>query len=72
MIVEMQKWRRHIKLYRSALNTIPWLSKPVRPWVEKRDSGGASSCRGSFEVFDSSEYLDSPMSNRRTEHSAGW
>jgi hypothetical protein len=48
------------------------LSKPVRPWMEKRDSGAASSCRSGFEVFHSSEYLHSPMSNRRTEHSVGW
>jgi hypothetical protein len=72
MLVEMQKWRRHIKLNRSALNTIPWRSKPVRPWMEKRDSGAASSCRSGFEVFHSSEYLHSPMSNRRTEHSVDW
>jgi hypothetical protein len=69
VLIEMKKWRGHIEYNRPALNTIPWLSQPIRPWMEKRDSGGTSFGRSGFEVFHSSENLYSPMAKRRAEHS---
>ena len=37
--------------------------------MEKRDSGAAPLCRGSFEVFYASEHLHAPMTKRSAEHS---
>ena len=70
MLVEMKKWRRQIKNNPSPQNAIPGLGQPIRPWIEKRDSGGASSSRGCFEVFHASEKFHALMTKRSTEHSA--
>jgi hypothetical protein len=37
--------------------------------MEKRDSGAASPCRRSFEVFHAPENLHAPMTKRSAEHS---
>jgi hypothetical protein len=69
MLVEMQKWRRHIEHNLFSQNTIPWLRKPVGPRMKKRDSGAAPSCRGSFEVFHAPENLHALITKRSYEHS---
>ena len=69
MLVEMKKWRRHIEFNLLAESMIPWLSKPVRPRMEKGNSGGAPLCRSTFEVFHASQHLHSRMTKRSAEHS---
>jgi len=69
MLVEMEKWRRHIEHNLLPQNTIPWPGKPVRPRMEKRDSDAAPLCRGRFEVFHAPENLHASMTKRSTEHS---
>jgi hypothetical protein len=68
MLVEMEKWRRHIEHNLLPQNTISWRGKPVRPRMEKRDSGAAPLCRRSFEVFHAPENLLAPMTKRSAEH----
>jgi hypothetical protein len=69
MLVEMEKWRGYIKHHLLPKNTVSWLSKPVRPRMEQRDSGGAASCRGSFKVLHASEHLGAFMPKRSAKHS---
>jgi hypothetical protein len=68
MLVEMEKWRGHIEHNLLPQNTISWRGKPVRPRMEKRDSGAAPLCRRSFEVFHAPENLHASMTKRSTEH----
>jgi hypothetical protein len=49
-------------------NTISWRGKPVRPRMEKRDSGAAPLCRRSFEVFRAPENLHASTTKRSAEH----
>jgi hypothetical protein len=49
--VEVKQWRRRIQIHLLSGGTIPYCGKPVRPWVEKRDSGGAPLRGGGLEVL---------------------
>jgi hypothetical protein len=69
MLVEMEKWRGHIEHNLLPQNTISWRGKPVRPRMEKRDSGAAPLGRRGFEVFHAPENLHASMTKRSAEHS---
>jgi hypothetical protein len=69
MFVEMEKWRRNIEPNLPSQNAVPRLGKAIRPWMEKWNSGGASPCGSSFEVFHAPEDFHAFMTKRSTDHS---
>jgi hypothetical protein len=68
MLIEMEKWRRHIEHNLLLQNTISWRGKPVRPRMEKRDSGAAPLGRRGFEVLYAPENLHASMTKRSGQH----
>jgi hypothetical protein len=68
MLVEMEKWRRHIEHNLSLETPLPGLGTPVRPRMEKRDSGAAPLRRRTFKVFHAPENLHASMTKRSAEH----